>query len=417
MVLALVLLPAVADSIGGSSKGLAGGVASDLPAMAVVITLAKVGLFVALALVVGTRVVPWLLMQVARTGSRELFTLAVLAVALGIAFGSAALFGVSFALGAFFAGVILSESELSHKAGEDSLPLKDAFAVLFFVSVGMLFDPGILLREPLGVAVVLFVIIVGKSLAALLIVLAFGHTLRTALTISASLAQIGEFSFILAGLGIVLGLLPQEGRDLVLAGALLSISLNPVAFAGITVIERLLRANASLAAWLERAERRGGSEPPDALATLTGHAIVIGHGRVGSSLTPALVAAGVPVVVIERDRASWEQSGAGAIPAVLGDATQPAVLERAGVRRARQLVVALPDGFQARRVLELAKERNPAIETLVRTHDASESERLRARGADVVLMGEQELARGMAEHVISRHAAGTAAANASKPLP
>src|SRR4029077_241976 len=203
-------------------------------------------LFVALALVVGTRVVPWVLMQVARADSRELFTLAVLATALGIAYGSATLFGVSFALGAFFAGVILSESELSHKAGEDSLPLQDAFAVLFFVSVGMLFDPSIVLREPLAAAAVVVVIVFGKSIAAFLIVWAFRYPVRTALTISASLAQIGEFSFILAGLGLTLGLLPPQGRDLILAGALLSITFNPVAFGAITILERALQTRPRL---------------------------------------------------------------------------------------------------------------------------------------------------------------------------
>ncbi len=248
MVLALVLLPVFADSLNGSSGGLAGSMAPQGMLLAIGLTLGKVALFVGLALLVGSRVAPWLLAHVARTGSRELFTLAVLATALGIAYGSAALFGVSFALGAFFAGVILSESELSHKAAADSLPLQDAFAVLFFVSVGMLFDPSILVREPLAVLSVVAVIVFGKSVAAFLIVIAFGYPVRTALTVSASLAQIGEFSFILAGLGITLGLLPEEGRDLILAGALLSITLNPLTFAGIAPLTR----------WLER-QHAGGS--------------------------------------------------------------------------------------------------------------------------------------------------------------
>ena len=241
MVLALVLLPALAPTLGGDASMVhAHGTPPNLW-LSVLITLAKVALFVVLALVVGTRVVPWLLMRVTRTGTRELFTLCVLAIALGIAYGSSAAFDVSFALGAFFAGVILSESELSHQAGNDSLPMKDAFAVLFFVSVGMLFDPTVLVREPLAVLAVLSIIMLGKSLAAFVIVLAFRLPVRTALTVSASLAQIGEFSFILAGLGTALGLLPPDGRDLILAGALLSIALNPLAFAGINPIAQFSR--------------------------------------------------------------------------------------------------------------------------------------------------------------------------------
>ena len=236
MVLALVMIPAVAHAVHGDPAA-----AGESIWMALAITLAKVALFVVLVLVVGARVVPWLLERVARTGSSELFTLGVLAVSLGVAFGSAALFGVSFALGAFFAGVILSESDISHRAGERLLPLQDAFAVLFFVSVGMLFDPGILLREPLRVLAVLAIIVVGKSAAAFLIVLLFRHAVGTALTVSASLAQIGEFSFILVALGVSLKLLPPEGRDLVLAGALLSITLNPLIFAIQPRIERVLR--------------------------------------------------------------------------------------------------------------------------------------------------------------------------------
>jgi CPA2 family monovalent cation:H+ antiporter-2 len=243
MVLALVLIPPVAQAISGdpSTSG-----ASLWLALGT--TLAKVALFVVLALVVGVRLVPWLLERVARTGSSELFTLGVLAIALGVAIGSAAMFGVSFALGAFFAGVILSESDLSHRAGERLLPLQDAFAVLFFVSVGMLFDPGILLREPMRVLVVLGIIVVGKSAAAFVIVLLFRHAVSTALTVSASLAQIGEFSFILAALGVSLNLLPAEGRDLVLAGALLSITLNPLFFAIQPRIERWMGVNPVTAA-------------------------------------------------------------------------------------------------------------------------------------------------------------------------
>jgi monovalent cation:H+ antiporter-2, CPA2 family len=237
MVLALVLLPAAADLLGGTGGQMSG---TDL-LIELGLTMGKVILFVAIVMMVGPRVVPWLLLQVARVGSRELFTLAVLAVALGIAYGSAKLFGVSFALGAFFAGLVLSESRFSHKAAADSLPLQDAFAVLFFVSVGMLFDPSILWREPMAVIAVLLLILIGKSLAAKGLVLSLGYPMSTALTVSASLAQIGEFSFILAGLGIALGLMPPEGRDLILAGALLSITVNPLVFAAMDPLIKRLR--------------------------------------------------------------------------------------------------------------------------------------------------------------------------------
>jgi CPA2 family monovalent cation:H+ antiporter-2 len=397
MVLALVLLPAVAETLGGTSRGVAAAATGSVW-LALAITLGQVALFVTLSLIVGTRVVPWLLTQVTRSGSRELFTLAVLAVALGIAYGSAALFGVSFALGAFFAGVILSESELSHKAGEDSLPLQDAFAVLFFVSVGMLFDPSILVREPLAVLAVLLVIVVGKSVAAFLIVVAFGYGARTALTVSASLAQIGEFSFILASLGLTLGLLPAEGRDLILAGALLSITLNPLAFAGIPALLALLHARPAL---MRRVE------PPDrALAAASAlpsqHAILAGHGRVGAAIAPVFEREGLPLVVIERDRSACERLRARGVQVVHGDAANPGVLEAAGIALARLLIIATPDGFQTRRILELARAANPHVDTIVRTHGDDEVEYLRRHGAGEVVMGERELARVMTEHALQR---------------
>ncbi|HEV7714881.1 MAG TPA: cation:proton antiporter, partial [Steroidobacteraceae bacterium] len=277
MVLALVFLPALAGALEGSGAGGLDirGLLADFG-----ITVGKIALFIGIVLFGGRRVVPWLLQKIARTGSRELFTLAVLAIALGIAYGSAALFGVSFALGAFFAGVLLSESELSHQAAADSLPLQDAFAVLFFVSVGMLFDPSILVREPLAVVAVLLVIVVGKSIAAFIIVLLFRYPVATALTVSASLAQIGEFSFILAGLGVTLGLLPAQGRDLILAGALISITINPFVFGTITPVTRWVRARPWLSAMVERGAARLSTLPDNARSnSLHGHAVIVGYGR------------------------------------------------------------------------------------------------------------------------------------------
>ena len=399
MVLTLVLLPALADSLGGNASGTNSATGSGIW-LALALTLGKVALFVGLALIVGTRVLPWLLMRVARTGSRELFTLSVLATALGIAYGSAAAFGVSFALGAFFAGVILAESELSYQAGNDSLPLKDAFAVLFFVSVGMLFDPTILVREPLAVVSVLAIIVVGKSLAAFVIVLAFGHPVRTAITVSASLAQIGEFSFILAGLGVTLELLPPDGRDYILAGALLSIALNPIAFGAVAPLTSWIEGRPRLLALLERRGAGRHRTPVSSAAALRNHAIVVGYGRVGGAIGPALAAESLPFAVIERDHVMVSTAQSQGVPTIVADAAAPGVLESAGVDRARLIVIATPDSFQARRILERARELNPAIDIVVRTHNESEIRQLETLGASRIVMGERELARGMTEHAL-----------------
>ena len=408
MVLALVLLPALAGVLGGDARGLAGHVGGENLVLTLLLTLAKVAMFLALVLVVGRRAVPWVLERAARTGSRELFTLAVLATALGIAYGSAKLFGVSFALGAFFAGVVLSESDFSHKAAADSLPLQDAFAVLFFVSVGMLFDPSILVREPLAVVTVLAVIVLGKSVAAFAIVLAFGYPVGTALTVSASLAQIGEFSFILAGLGIALGLLPAEGRDLILAGALLSITLNPLVFAATDRIGGWFRQRPGL---LDRLERGGGA----ALRALPGsgtdsrprdHVIIVGYGRVGSLVGAGLQGQDIPVVVVEEDRRRVEDLRRRGISAIYGDASRPGVLELAGAERARLIVVATPEGFQTHRIIELARELCPTIDTAVRTSSEAEVAHLAQDGIGIAIMGERELAFGLLEYAL--HSMGMA---------
>ncbi|MDD3650823.1 YbaL family putative K(+) efflux transporter [Immundisolibacter sp.] len=403
MVLALVLLPALAGAPA------AGHASPDLlPLLGW--TLAKVGGFLLLVMVVGARVVPWLLAQVARTGSRELFTLAVLAVALGIAFGSAKLFGVSFALGAFFAGVVLSESDFSHRAAADSLPLQDAFAVLFFVSVGMLFDPSILVREPLAVLAVLAVIVVGKSLAACGIVLALGHPLSTALTVSASLAQIGEFSFILASLGVGLGLLPPNGRDLVLAGALLSITLNPLVFAAIGRLRgltRRLQASSPVAAdeFLPR-------ELDTAPAQTRERVIVVGHGRVGRVVVQGLRAHGVPVVVIDHDLRRVEALRAAGVPAMHGNAAVAGLLDSAGAAQARLIVIATPAGYQSEQVIRLARALNPGVDIAVRCHSDAEVHALSRHGIGVALMAERELAFGLAHYAL-RSAGVSAAASES----
>lgn len=402
MVLALVLLPALAGVLGGDAGNSKVAADGGAIALALLLTLGKVALFLVMILVVGTRAVPWILGRVARTGSRELFTLSVFATALGIAYGSAALFGVSFALGAFFAGVVLSESDFSHQAAADSLPLQDAFAVLFFVSVGMLFDPSILLREPLAVLAVLAVIVVGKSIAAFGIVLGFGYPARTALTVSASLAQIGEFSFILIGLGIVLGVVPPEGRDLILAGALLSITLNPLLFLSFDRVERWLQRRPGLLGRIER----GGAEGLTRLASTpdeggpTDHAVIVGYGRVGQVVGKTLLDQKLPVVVVDKNRRRIEALRARGIRAIYGDAATAGVLEAAGTGSARLLVIAAPEGFQTRRIIEIARLLNPAIDTAVRTYSDAEVSHLEREGVGLAIMGVRELSFGLAEYAL-----------------
>jgi CPA2 family monovalent cation:H+ antiporter-2 len=398
MVLVLVLLPAFA-ALMASQQGDAGLGWSDL-LTTLGITFGKVGAFVALMLIVGRRVIPRVLEHVAGSGSRELFRLAVLVIALGVAFGAAKLFGVSFALGAFFAGMILSESELSHEAAEESLPLRDAFAVLFFVSVGMLFDPRILVRDPLPVIATVLIIVIGKSIAAFLIVLAFRHGLGTALTISASLAQIGEFSFILAGLGVSLGLLPEAGRDLVLAGAILSILANPFIFAAVDWMEPRLDRTRETAGPETDADVRGHGSQPAArpVATkLRDHAVLVGYGRVGHLIGEALRQHNAPFVVIEDDEKIVASLRDGGMEAIAGNGTRADVLIAANLATARQLFVAIANCFEAGRIIERARALNPALKIVARAHTDGDVTHLTSEGADVVVIGAREIARGMME--------------------
>ena len=403
MVLVLVLLPALAASLGTTAAAQGPSHPSLLTTIAV--TLGLVTLFVALMLIVGKRVFPWLLWQIARTGSRELFTLCVIAAAVGIAYGSAQLFGVSFALGAFFAGMVLRESPLSYRAAEESLPLRDAFSVLFFVSVGMLFDPQVLLRQPFQVFIVVAIIIFGKSLAAFFIVLLFRYPLNTALTVSASLAQIGEFSFILAGLGVQLRLMPAEGQSLVLAGAIISIALNPLVFRAIEPAQIWIRARSKLAQALERPDDPLAVLPTTVeLTRLTGHVVLVGYGRVGKRIGEALTANGISFVVAEENREVVEQLRKRGIPAVSGDASDPNVLIQAHVHRARMLVIATPDTLDVRRMIEIARTVNPRIETAVRTHSEEEAVLLEKEKAGKVFLGEHELVGSIIRHVLDRYA-------------
>jgi CPA2 family monovalent cation:H+ antiporter-2 len=404
MVLVLVLLPALSSSMGG---GAGTGVveASDEHHLLItlVLTLGKVSIFMAVMFVIGRRVFPWLLWQVARTGSRELFTLCVIAAAVGIAYGSAALFGVSFALGAFIAGMVMRESALSHRAADESLPLREAFSVLFFVSVGMLFDPDMLVREPVRVLIVVAIIVLGKSLAAFFLVLAFRYPLNTALTVCASLAQIGEFSFILASLGISLKLLPVEAQSLILAGALISIALNPLVFNAIEPVQTWIRTRSHRARSLERSDDPLAELPMTVDVTrLTGHVVIVGYGRVGGRIAEALFERGISIVVAEQNRELVQRLRQRGIPAVSGDASDPAVLIQAHIARARMLVIAVSDAFRARKMIEIARALKPDAETVVRTHSDEETALLLKEKAGKVFMGEHELALGMTRHVLER---------------
>lgn len=390
-VLALVMMPVLAGVFGPDAANETHTVGSVLASIGW--TFVQLGLFVAVMLVVGRRVIPWILERIAGTGSRELFTLAVLAIALGVAFGSAMLFGVSFALGAFFAGMLLNESELSHKAANDSLPLRDAFAVLFFVSVGMLFNPAILIEHPWQVLATAAIIMFGKSAAAFVIVRAFGHPTGTALTISASLAQIGEFAFIIAGLGVTLKILPPTGQALVLAGALISIMLNPLVFG---LLDRWLLKNQETAPTTVETEL-----PPGPSLDLHDHAIVIGYGRVGSALAQVLRDRGVPVMIIDDNKEHVAEAHAAGLPGIRGSAASDRVLAEAHPERAKIAVLAIPQPLEAGETLAKLRALNPGLTLLARAHSDAEVKHLLAHGADGTVMAERELAYSLAEMVMS----------------
>jgi CPA2 family monovalent cation:H+ antiporter-2 len=390
MVAVLVLLPPVAEiylTVDQAGAGPAGG---EL-AVTLALTLGKVAAFVAIMLLVGRRVVPWILHYIAHTGSRELFRLAVLSIALGIAFGAAALFGVSFALGAFFAGMILSESELSHQAAQETLPLRDAFAVLFFVSVGMLLDPTILVDQFWPLLATMAIILLGKSAAAFLIVRLFGHTTVTALVISASLAQIGEFSFILAGLGLALGILPEQAQDLILAGAILSILMNPTFF----VLLDGLKSRWTLATQDAGAGEATVARQEITLTELTGHYIVVGYGRVGSVIGDALRAARLPMLVIEDSNAAATGIAGPGLEVIIGNAADPNVLAAAAPATARAIFVAVPNAFEAGTIVEQARASNPALPIIARAHSEAERQHLVDHGATHTIIAERELALEM----------------------
>jgi CPA2 family monovalent cation:H+ antiporter-2 len=393
MVLVLVLLPALAGVLKGT------GDAPDPTHLlhAITLTLGKIAAFIIIMLVVGRKVIPLILHYVAHTGSRELFRLAVLSIALGFAYLATELFGVSLALGAFFAGMILSESRLSQQAATESLPLRDAFAVLFFVSVGMLFDPRIIIEAPAALFATIFIILIAKTAAAYLVVRLFGHAMPTALAISVSLAQIGEFSFILAGLGVALAVLPADARDLILAGAIISILLNPL------LMELLDR----LPVW-RTAEEHGieVGPPPEArgrepipVTRLTDHVVLIGHGRVGGVVSEALREAKLPFLVVESDPDAAADLRQQSIETITGNAADPEVVRAANLSAACCLLVAIPEAFEGGQAVMQARAANPDLLIIARAHSEEEVLHLKKHGASTVIMGELEIAKAMVEDV------------------
>ncbi|ASJ25197.1 YbaL family putative K(+) efflux transporter [Laribacter hongkongensis] len=395
-VLVLVLLPPLAGLLGGGEAAAPGGSLW----WTIGKTLLQVSLFIGLMLLVGRRILPWLIWQVARTGSRELFTLSVITAAIGIAYGAAELFGVSFALGAFFAGMVLRESRLSHRAASESLPLRDAFAVLFFVAVGMLFEPSILIKMPLHVLGVVAIIILCKSLAAAVLVVAFRYPLRTALTISASLAQIGEFSFILAGLGLSLGLLPPEGQSLIVAGALISIALNPVVFASVPPLSRWLLARSALARRLDARPDPYAELPHDTEHHyLQGQVVLVGYGRIGEALAASMLARQIPFVVVEQNRERVDRLRERGIKAVCGDAAEPDVLVQAHIMHAAMLVVASDNPAAVPAMVDTALTLNPDIDLLLQAACEADWQELQQQCNATVIFGEDTLTQAMQTHV------------------
>jgi CPA2 family monovalent cation:H+ antiporter-2 len=416
MVLALVLIPALAGLLGGTAGAIndpfvnlferVSGIDLDLWGV-IAITVVKLAAFVGFMLVVGRRVIPWVLHQTAHTGSRELFRLAVLAIALGVAAGAAYLFGVSLALGAFFAGMILSESELSNRAAQESLPFRDAFAVLFFVAVGMLFDPAILWTHPWEVVGTLFIILIGKGIIGYLTIVGLKRPAGTALTISASLAQIGEFSFILAAMGLSLGLLPPDGQSLVVAGAIISIILNPVLVYAAEELRPRLEARGAVAQKIvvpdrvEPALNEAAAPPPADVhddrkpTTLSDHIVLIGYGRVGSVVADGLRRQGTPFVLIEDSEKPVAMARDAGIEVIVGNAATSETLTLANVEGAHTLAVAIPNAFEAGQAVEQSRKLNPRLLIIARAHSDEEVSYLRELGANEVIMGEREIGLGM----------------------
>ncbi len=401
MVLALVLLPATAVLLGGTA--IAGSDPNANIWMTLAVTLLKVAGFIAFMLIVGKRLVPWIMQVVARLGSRELFTLTVVAAAVSIAFGAYKIFGVSMALGAFFAGMVVKESDFSHRAEEETLPLREIFSILFFVSVGMLFDPMILVQQPWHVLAVVAIIMIGKTIAAMALVLFFRYPINTALTVGASLAQIGEFSFILATLGVSLHLLSLEGQNLILAGALISITLNSFVFSAIEPVQNWIRERSHLARLLERSGDPLSMLPDEVSQEyLRDQVVIVGHGEVGRRITKSLMAQDIKVVIAEENREIVESLRAKGIAAVSGHATEAGVLIQAHIQHARLLVLSPMDFLDIHKIVDIAKTLNPQIQVLVCAESKEEAEVIRRENIGQVYFAKEEMAINMTNHILNQ---------------
>lgn len=394
MVLALVLIPALAG------QTMEGEATSQTPLHLLALAVVKVGLFVAVMVVGGKRLLPWLLKAVVKTRSRELFTLAVFATAVGVAFGAAKLFGVSFALGAFFAGMMIRESDMNHEVADRALPFQDAFAVLFFVSVGMLLNPMTLIDEPLGVLAVVAIIVVGKSLAAFLIVLMFGYPLKTGLLVSAGLAQIGEFSFILAALGVNYGILPEEGRDMILAGAIISIALNPFLFWGVHALHSWAERSPRLCRKFDLRETDlGHMQEEEQKALHKDLIIVVGYGSIGREICDNILEANIDLVIVDANRERVEMLRELGYHAITGDAIYPETLQEAAIDKAAAIVIAVADSFEGQRILEAAREAKPNIHTLIRAHNDEEVYYFQEKKVDFVTTPQREMGRAIIHYI------------------
>ncbi|HRO79353.1 MAG TPA: cation:proton antiporter [Acinetobacter towneri] len=400
MVLALVLLPATAVLLGGQAIDNA---SDENIWLTLGLTLLKVSGFIAFMLIVGKRLVPFIMQIVARLGSRELFTLTVVAAAVSIAFGAYKIFGVSMALGAFFAGMVVKESDFSHRAEEETLPLREVFSILFFVAVGMLFDPRILIEEPLHVLAVVGIIMVGKTIAAMALVLFFRYPLNTALTVGASLAQIGEFSFILATLGVSLQLLSLEGQNLILAGALISITLNSFVFSAIEPVQNWIRERSYLARLLERSNDPLAMLPDEVSQDyLRDQVVIVGHGEVGRRITQNLMAENIKVVIAEENREIVEDLREKGIAAVSGIATEAGVLIQAHIQHARLLVLSPMDILDIHKIVDIAKTLNPEIQVLVCAESKAEAEVIRKDNIGEVYFAKEEMAKNMSNYILNQ---------------
>ncbi|PZO86716.1 MAG: Kef family K(+) transporter [Micavibrio aeruginosavorus] len=394
MIFALILVPALAGGTDGPD------VNGNSPAMVLGIAMIKLAAFVAVMLIGGKRILPWVLRVVSRTGSRELFTLAVFAVAVGVAYGAAKLFGVSFALGAFFAGMMIRESDMNHEVADRALPFQDAFAVLFFVAVGMLFDPATIVNQPLNVLLVSFIIIFGKSIVAFALVMLLRYPLKTGLVVSAGLAQIGEFSFILAALGVAYGILPEEGRDLLLAGAMVSIAVNPLLMWGVKAIHTWAEKHPKLSKALDLRETNlSHMEIEEEEQLHKDLIIVVGYGRIGREICDNILDAGIDLVIIDSNRERVEMLRELGYHAITGDATHEETLHDAAIHKAAAIVIAVHDSFEGRRILEKARELKPNLRIIVRAQNEEEMLYFREKLVDFVSTPPREMGRAIIHYI------------------